>query len=141
MSNSKIRRALEKQAIENKASEKANKVYEHYKKKEDLLLNYQMVKGYYNDSGASISSLVERILKEKYNLPWQEKIIRKALANIQGKSGAVVSIPQFNFEEKVETILSKFVKNKFNKMVGDVIKRSTGTLYPLPFRDLIERYS
>lgn len=141
MSNSKVRKALEQKAVENKASEKANKIYEQYKKKEDLISNYQMVKGYYNDSGASISNLVERILKEKYNLPWQEKIIRRALANIQGKRGAVVSIPQFNFEEKVENILSKFVKNKFNKMVGDVIKRKTGTLYPLSFRDLIERYS
>lgn len=141
MSNSRVRKELEQQEMLAQASAAANKIYEKYKAKEDLLTNYQMVKGFYNDSGANISNLVERILKEKYNLPWQEKLIRRALSNVKGQRDAVVSIPQFKYEEKVYDILSKFVKKKFNRMVAEVMKHKTGTLYPLSFRDLIEKYS
>ena len=141
MSNSKVKKALIEKDIENKGKEKAKKIYDQYKNKEDLLTNFQLVRAYYNDNGASIVCLVERILKEKYNLPWQEKIIRKALNGIKGQRNAVVSIPQFKFEEKVYDILSKFVKNHFSRMVGEIIAHRTGTIYPISFRDLVERYS
>lgn len=141
MSNSRVRKELEQQAIAIKAKEKSDKVYNYYKGKEDLITNFQLVRAYYGDSGASVMTLVEKILRDKYNLPWQEKIIRRALNGIKGQRNAIVSIPQFKFEEKVYDILSKFVKKNFSKMVGDVIQRKSGTLYPLSFRELIERYS
>ena len=118
---------------------KYNKAFEAYKKKEDLMLNYQMAKAYYKDSGCSVSGLCERILKEKYNLPWQEKLIRKALAEVKGKKGAVLTIPQFKFQSTVYDILSNFVHKKFDKMVGELIKQPHGTIYPLTFRDIVEK--
>ncbi len=141
MSNSRIRKALEQQEIANKARNKSNKIYTTYKNKEDLLTNFQMVRAYYNDSGASIMCLVERILKEKYNLPWQDKIIRKALRGVKCHRDTVISIPQFKYEEKIGDILSKFVKNNFNKMVDEISKHKTGTLYPFSFRDLVEQHA
>ena len=131
MSNSKIRKQLE--AIEAK-----NKFYDSYKKKSTLLIDYQMCKAYFNDMSASIIGIVEDILKEKYNLPWQLKFIRRATMNARGKSNAVISIPQFKYEEKVNDILSKFIEKNFDKMVRD---QKTNKNYPFIFRDIIERYS
>ena len=67
MSNSKVRKQLE--AIEAKT-----KKYSQYAKIETLLLNYQMCKAYFHDSGASIIGIAELILKEKYNLRITDKI-------------------------------------------------------------------
>jgi len=131
MSNSKIRKQLE--AIEAK-----NKFLGDYKKIESLILNYQMCKAYFHDQSASIIGVVELILKEKYNLPWQLKFIRKATLAARGKSNALISIPQFKYEEKVNDIISKFVIKNFDKMVSDQKKNST---YPFAFRDLIEKNS
>jgi len=134
MSNSKVRKALE-------AKEKGNKVYNAYKTKEDLLFNFQMVRAYYNDNGASVHCLVEKILTEKYNLPWQTKLVRKALNGIKGQRNGLVSIPQFKYEERVYDILSKFVHRKFDVMVAEMKQHQTGTLYPLAFRDIVNKYS
>lgn len=141
MSNSRLRKALEEKELLEKSKKKANLTYERYKCKEDLLICYQMVRAYYNDSGASIGNLIERILKEKYNQPWQEKIIKRAVYHGNWKRDDIINIPQFNFKEKVYDILSKFVKKNFNKMVGDITRQKTGTLYPFYFRDVIEKYS
>ena len=138
MSNSRIRKALEAQAIANYAKEKAEKVYSVYQKNESLLTNYQMCKAYFKDSGASVIGIVESILKEKYNLPWQLKFIRKATMGARGKSNAQITIPQFNYDACVNDILSKFVKKNFEKMIADQKKNNA---YPFMFRDLIEKYS
>lgn len=140
MSNSKVRKALEQKAIEDKAKERAKQIYQKYASKGDLLTNFQMTKAYFKDSGANISNLVERILLLKYNLPWQEKIVKRVVASIRGKKNAVVSIPQFKYEEKMNDILAKFVKDKFDKMVGDVIQNKMN-IYPLFFREMVETCS
>lgn len=131
MSNSKVRKQLE--AIEAKT-----KKYSEYRKIETLLLNYQMCKAYFRDSGASIIGIAELILKEKYNLPWQTKFMRRALMKAWGKNNPMISIPQFNYDERLHDILSKFVKKNFDKMVADQKKNST---YPFAFRELMERNS
>ena len=131
MSNSKVRKQLE--AIEAKT-----KKYSEYAKIETLLLNYQMCKACFRDSGASIIGIAELILKEKYNLPWQAKFIHRALMNAWGKNNPMISIPQFKYDERLHDILSKFVKKNFDKMVADQKKNST---YPFAFRELIERNS
>jgi hypothetical protein len=131
MSNSKIRKQLE-------AKDASEKFLETYKKKADLILNYQMCKAYFKDSGLSILGIVERILKAKYNLPWQEKFIRRAIENARGKTNAVIIIPQFKYEEKPCDILAKFVEKNFGKMVVDF--KTNGT-YPLKFRDIVENFA
>lgn len=131
MSNSKIRKQLE--AIEAKT-----KKYSEYTKIETLLLNYQMCKAYFHDSGASIIGVAEMILKDKYNLPWQTKFIRRALMDARGKSNPMISIPQFKYDERLHDILSKFVKKNFDKMAADQKKNST---YPFAFRGLMEKNS
>ena len=129
MSNSRIRKEI---AIK----ETKNKVYTKYRGIESLLLNYQMCKAYFNDSSISMLGVVEKIIKTKYNLPWQRKFIRKAIMGARGKSNALISIPQFKFEERVNDILSKFVKRNFDKMV---IGQRKGFLYPFAFRNIVEK--
>jgi len=131
MSNSRVRKALE-------AKERETKKYNEYKKIETLLTNYQMCKAFFNDQGASIMGIVESILKQKYNLPWQLKFIRRATMEARGKKNALIAIPQFKYEEHVNDILSKFVKKNFDKMVADQKKNGN---YPFIFRDIIEKNS
>ena len=131
MSNSKVRKQLE-------ALEARNKFFDSYKKIESVILNYQMCKAYFHDQSASIIGVVELILKEKYNLPWQLKFIRKATMEARGKSNPLISIPQFKYEERVNDILSKFVRKNFDKMVSDQKKNSN---YPFALRDIIEKNS
>lgn len=131
MSNSKVRKQLE-------AMEAKTKKYSEYTKIESLILNYQMCKAYFHDQGASIVGIAELILKEKYNLPWQSKFIRRALSDARGKSNPMISIPQFKYDEHLHDILSKFVKKNFDKMVADQKKNGA---YPLAFRDLMEKIS
>ena len=118
---------------------KHEKIFDAFKRKADFIMKFQLVRAYYK-SNDRITQLVERILKEKYNQEWQEKLIRKACDNAQGKRNAVIDIPQFNYKENVEAIFDKFIENKFDKMVADVQRNGLG-MYPLPFRDIIERNS
>ena len=131
MSNSKVRKQLE-------ALEAKGKKYSEYQKIESLLLNYQLCKAYFHDQSASILTIVETILKQKYNLPWQLKFIRKAVMDARGKKNPTIAIPQFKYEETEHDILSKFVKHNFDKIVADQKKNST---YPFAFRDLMEKNS
>ena len=131
MSNSKVRKQLEAQS-------RNEKLLAAYKKKADLILNYQMCKAYYKDSALSILAIVEKILKAKYNLPWQEKLIRKALNEARGKTNATIAIPQFKYEKKVHDILAEFVEKHLDKMAKET---STRGLYPLAFVDLVRQYS
>ena len=118
---------------------KHEKVYAGYKSKADFVMKFQLVKAYYK-SNDSVLQLVGKILRERYNLPWQDKIIRKVLEDAQGKRNPVIDIPQFNYKESVEAIFDKFIENKFDKMVGEIETHGLG-MYPLGFRDIIERYS
>lgn len=129
MANKRVREELEKKA-------KENNLYDEYKKKESLLLNYQTCRGFFKESGMSITDIVFLILKKKYDYPWQTKIIRQATMDARGKRDAVISIPQFNFEEKVSAILSKFVKDNFN----EIMRTWYTSDYPLIVRDLGEKY-
>ena len=131
MSNSRVKKELE-------ARSRNEKLLEAYKKKANLILNYQMCKAYYKDSALSILAIVEKILKVKYNLPWQEKLIRKALNEARGKTNATISIPQFKYEKKVHDILAEFVEKNLDKMARET---STRGLYPLAFVDMVEKFS
>jgi hypothetical protein len=127
MSNKKVREQLE-------AQEAKNKFIEAYKSKADFILNYQMCKAYFKDSALSVLAIVEKILKAKYNLPWQEKIIKRALNDARGKNNPLLSIPQFKFEKNTHDILADFVIKHFDKMVLDHKKNGT---YPLKLREIL----
>ena len=131
MSNKKVREQLE-------AQEAKAKFFNAYKSKADFILNFQMCKAYYKDSALSATAIVEKILKKKYNLPWQEKIIRKALNEVRGQKNPLIEIPQFKYSKNVHDILAEFVEKNFDKMIAD---RKTNDLYPLGLRDIIEKYS
>jgi hypothetical protein len=131
MSNSRVRKELE-------ARQRETKKFEDYKKVESLLLNYQMCKAFFKESGASIIGIVEKILVDKYNLPWQLKFIKRATLEARGKKNATIAIPQFKYEENVANILSKFVHKNFEKMVNE---QKRGESYPFAFRDIVERNS
>ena len=128
MSNSKVRAQLQAQEIK-------SKLYGSYKKKSDFILNYQVCKAYFKDNGISVLGVVERILREKYNLQWQTAIIRKVLADAKGKTNALISIPQFKYEHHVYDIIEKYVEKNFDKIVGDM--KMNGQ-YPLKFVEIIK---
>lgn len=132
MSNSKVRKQLEAQT-------KNEKLNEAYKKKASLILDYQMCKAYFKDSGISILGIVEKILKMKYNLPWQEKIIRNVLNGARGKSNALITIPQFKYEKNVNTILREFVERNLSRMAFET--KTMKGVYPLDFVDMVEKFS
>jgi uncharacterized membrane protein YqgA involved in biofilm formation len=127
MSNSKVRAQLQ-------AQETRGRIYAQYKKKSDFILNYQVCKAYFKDSGMSVLGVVEKILREKYNLQWQTAIIRKVLADAKGKTNALISIPQFKYEHNVYDIIEKYVERNFDKMVADM--RANGS-YPLTFMEIV----
>jgi len=131
MSNRKVREEIEKKTN--------TKVYEAYKKQESFITNYQICKAYFHDLSCGVLCLVEKILKEKYNLPWQEKFIRRAVLEARGKNNPTISIPQFNFEETTHNILSKYVKRNFSTIVID--QRGGNRDYPFMLRDIIEKNS
>lgn len=131
MSNRKVREQLERINAKSKA-------YEEYKKKASLVTDYQICKAYFHDPTCSILCLVEKILKEKYNLPWQEKFIRMATMEARGKTNAVISIPKFKFEETTANILSKYVKRNFGTILAD---QRQNREYPFMLRDIVEKYS
>jgi hypothetical protein len=127
MSNKKVREQLE-------AQEAKNKFINAYKSKADFILNFQMCKAYFKDSGLSVLAIVEKILKAKYNLPWQEKLIKRALNDARGKNNPLISIPQFKFEKNTHDILADFVIKNFDKMVLD---HKRNGLYPLKLREIL----
>jgi hypothetical protein len=127
MSNKKVREQLE-------AQEAKNKCINAYKSKADFILNFQMCKAYFKDSGLSVLAIVEKILKAKYNLPWQEKLIKRALNDARGKNNPLISIPQFKFEKNTHDILADFVIKNFDKMVLD---HKRNGMYPLKLREIL----
>jgi hypothetical protein len=127
MSNKKVREQLE-------AQEAKNKLINAYKSKADFILNFQMCKAYFKDSGLSVLAIVEKILKAKYNLPWQEKLIKRSLNDARGKNNPLISIPQFKFEKNTHDILADFVVKNFDKMVLD---HKRNGMYPLKLREIL----
>jgi hypothetical protein len=127
MSNKKVREQLE-------AQEAKNKFINAYKSKADFILNFQMCKAYFKDSGLSVLAIVEKILKAKYNLPWQEKLIKRSLNDARGKNNPLISIPQFKFEKNTHDILADFVIKNFDKMVLD---NKRNGMYPLKLREIL----
>ena len=128
MSNKKVRLQIE-------AQEAKDKFVNVYKSKADFILNFQMCKAYFKDSGISALGVVEKILKTKYNQPWQEKLIRRVLQSVRGQVNATISIPQFKYEKKSHDIIADFVIKKFGDMVVD---SKTNGLYPLKFKEILE---
>jgi hypothetical protein len=116
------------------AQEAKNKFINAYKSKADFILNFQMCKAYFKDSGLSVLAIVEKILKAKYNLPWQEKLIKRALNDARGKNNPLISIPQFKFEKNTHDILADFVIKNFDKMVLD---HKRNGMYPLKLREIL----
>ena len=139
--NSKLRKNIAEQIKLQQKNKIDKKLYEKYSKKADLILNFQLVKAYYGDRGANINSLINKILREKYKLPQQEKIIRKTLLNSRGNINPKIKIPQLHYEENKYDILAKFIKRNFNIMVADAKPKTENNLYPLKFRELIENYN
>ena len=131
MSNSKVRKQLEAQS-------KNEKLLEAYKKKANFILDFKMCKAYYKDAALSVTAVIEKILKAKYNLPWQEKLIRKALNDVRGKSNPLISIPEFKYEKITHDIIKEFVERHLDTMAKEAKTRG---LYPLEFADLVETYS
>ena len=127
MSNKKVREQLE-------AQEAKNKFINAYKSKADFILNFQMCKAYFKDSGLSVLAIVEKILRAKYNLPWQEKLIKRALNDARGKNNPLISIPQFKFEKNTHDILADYVIKNFDKMVLD---HKRNGMYPLKLREIL----
>ena len=112
------------------------KKYQEYKRIENLLIDYQMCKAYFRDMSASIAYVAELIIRDKYDLPWQRKIVHKAVSQVQGKSNALIEIPQFKYSAHVNDIISKFIRKNFEKMVYD---QRNNTNYPFKFRDIVEK--
>ena len=127
MSNSKVKRQLE---IRN-----ADKYYEEYNKIENMLLNLKMSKRYLREEENSLLGIIEIILKRKYNLPWQLKFIKRATMLARGKTNALISIAEFNYNERVNDILSAFVKKHFAMMIVDA--RTKGG-YPEEFDEILK---
>ena len=127
MSNKKVRLQIE-------AMEAKNKFLEDYKKKSDFILNFQMCKAYFSDSALSVNAVVEKILKPKFSLPWQLKLLKSAIDNTKGS--AKMDIPQMKFSKSKQDVLAEFVIKNFERFVMDY--KSKSSLYPLKFRDILK---
>ena len=111
------------------------KIYEVFKPKADLLMNYQLCRAYLNDNGG-VLDIVEKILAQKFGgLHPKDRI---AIRELRGKRNPVVELPYHEFKATVEEILENFVELKFDKMVAEFLAKKPN--YPLTFRDIIERY-
>lgn len=129
MSNSRITRELKKQ-------QSHTKLYEEYKKKEDLILNYQVCKAFFKGAGVSVADMIFLILKRKYNYNWQAKFIRQAINAVKGQRNPVIDIPQFNYKEHQNDILSRFVRDNFDNIMKEWYLEG----YPLIIKNLGEKY-
>lgn len=112
------------------------KVRDLYGRKRTLLTDLQLVRAYYGDTGASVLSSAERILKNKYKEDWQRQVIRKTIISVQGTKHPVIHIKRLGLNHTPGEILSKFVDENFEKMVYES-QHKVG--YPLVIKDLIEK--
>lgn len=115
------------------------KLYNAFRKKSDLLLNYQMCRAHLDDS-LSVTRMAERILLKRRGLSYDHrKAIRKAVANSISTKSQTINVPEIGFNSTTSDILSRYVRNHFDEMVRVVKEEGLGK-YPLKFRDIIERY-
>ena len=116
---------------------KYTKIFDAYKKKADLLMNYQLCRAYFGDN-CSILRIVEKILLERFSdVPFKEKTIGRVLSNLVGKTNPVVEIPKWEIKMTTSEILAAYVEKRFDKMVKEQL--SSKPNYPLTFRDIVER--
>lgn len=114
---------------------KYSKIYEVFKPKADLLMNYQLCRAYLNDNGG-VLDIVEKILVQKFGgLHPKDRV---AIRELRGKRNPTIELPYHEFKATVEEILENFVELKFDKMVAEFLAKKSN--YPLTFRDIIERY-
>lgn len=112
------------------------KIYDGFKPKADLLMNYQLCRAYLNEN-CSIVQIVEKILMERFHdLSFKE---RAKIRECHGKSNAVIELPRLDFKMTVNEILTGYVELRFDKMVAEVLAHKS--TYPLTFRDIIEKFS
>lgn len=115
---------------------KYSKIYQGFKPKADMLLNYQLCRAYLNENGG-VFDIVEKILSERFGgLHIKDRLMIRSL---RGKRNPVIELPYHDFKASVEEILAAFVELRFDKMVLEVVSKKEG--YPLAFRDIIEKYS
>ena len=114
------------------------KTFTAYKKKADLLMDYQLCKAHLGESG-SVHRIAEKILLERKHLSNEERrAIHKAVTKTIGVKGVNISVPRLNINKSPSDILSEYVKKNFDNMVSMVKYRGLGD-YPLKFRDIIEK--
>jgi hypothetical protein len=114
---------------------KYSKIYEVFKPKADLLMNYQLCRAYLNDNGG-VLDIVDKILTQKFGgLHPKDRV---AIRELRGKRNPTIELPYHDFKATVEEILENFVELKFDKMVAEFLAKKPN--YPLTFRDIIERY-
>ena len=110
------------------------KIFEAYKPKADLLLNFQLCRAYLNDN-CGVLGIVERILSQKFGgLHAKDKAI---IRELRGQRNPVVNLPYHDFKATVEEILEGYVELRFDKMVAEFLAKKPN--YPLTFRDIVER--
>jgi hypothetical protein len=122
--------------IKNSNDMKYLKIYQGFKPKADMILNYQLCRAYFGENGG-VYDMVEKILSSKFGgLHAKDKAI---IRELRGKHNPVIELPYHEFKATVEEILEGFVELRFDKMVLEVLSRKEG--YPLKFRDIVEKYN
>lgn len=110
------------------------KIYEAFKPKADLLMNFQLCRAYLGDN-RGVLDLVERILSDKFGgLHIKDRLYIRGL---RGNRNPVIELPYHDFKGSVEEILAAYVELRFDKMVTEILAKKQG--YPLTFRDIVER--
>ena len=111
------------------------KIYNGFKPKADLLMNFQLCKAYLNEN-CSIAQIVEKIILERHHdLTYKE---RAKIRECHGNRNAVIELPRIDFKATVDEVLANYVELRFDKMVAEVLAHKS--TYPLTFRDIVERY-
>lgn len=114
---------------------KYEKIYEAFKPKADLQLNFQLCRTYLNDN-TSVLGIVEKILSNKFGGLHPKD--RQMIKDLRGQRNPVIELPYHQFKATEEEILADYVELRFDKMVNEVMAGKEG--YPLVFRDIVEKY-
>jgi hypothetical protein len=114
---------------------KNEKIYEAFKPKADLQLNFQLCRAYLNDN-TSVLGIVEKILNNKFGGLHPKD--RQMIKDLRGQRNPVIELPYHQFKATEEEVLADYVALRFDKMVNEVMAGKEG--YPLVFRDIVEKY-
>lgn len=115
---------------------KNEKMYEAFKAKANLQLNFQLCRAYLNDN-TSVLGIVEKILSNKFGGLHPKD--RQMIKDLRGQRNPVIELPYHQFKATEEEILADFVEHRFDKMVNELLAGKEG--YPLVFRDIVEKYN